>query len=89
MRVGGGPARGGRRQGEGKDNADSPGQSAVSTARVVAADTFGAHLHFQKGEVEGVRRALDRAETAVINLQRHMHGLRIAIGDAEEDDDEK
>lgn len=39
-----------------------PGQSAASMAVVVAADTFGALLHFQTVDVEGVRRALGRAE---------------------------
>ncbi|MFB7999722.1 hypothetical protein ACFC4G_43905 [Streptomyces sp. NPDC056002] len=64
-----------------------PGQSAASMAMVVAADTFGAHLHFRDSDVEGVRRALGRAETALINVQESMHNLRVAIGDAEEEDE--
>lgn len=64
-----------------------PGQSAASMATVVAADTFGAHLHFQDGDVEGVRRALGRAETAVIEVLQSIHDLRVAIGDAEEEEE--
>jgi hypothetical protein len=64
-----------------------PGQSAASMAVVVAADTFGAHLHFQVGDMEGVRRALGRAEVAVIEVLQNMHDLRVAIGDAEEEEE--
>lgn len=42
-----------------------PGRAASSMAVVVAADTIGAHLHFQAGDVEGVRRALGRAEEKI------------------------
>ncbi|MFF4694294.1 hypothetical protein [Streptomyces chattanoogensis] len=66
-----------------------PGQTAASMAIVVAADTFGAHLRFQDGDVEGVRRALGRAEVSVIEVQQSMHDLRVAIGDAEEEEEEE
>ncbi|WP_331752843.1 hypothetical protein OG440_38605 (plasmid) [Streptomyces sp. NBC_00637] len=61
------------------------GRMAATMALVAAADTFGAHLHFQSGDVAGVRRALGRAETSVIELQQGMHDLRVAIGDSEEE----
>ncbi|WP_326763398.1 hypothetical protein OG978_01200 [Streptomyces sp. NBC_01591] len=64
-----------------------PGQSAASMAIVVSADTFGAHLRFQDGDVEGVRSALGRAEVSVIEVQQSMHDLRVAIGDAEEEEE--
>lgn len=51
----------------------------------LAADTFDSHLHFQHGDVAGVRRALGRAEASVIEMQQSMHDLRVAIGDAEEE----
>ncbi|MFF1691689.1 hypothetical protein [Streptomyces sp. NPDC058254] len=66
-----------------------PGQSASSMAIVVAADTFGAHLRFQDGDVEGVRRALGRAEVSMIEVQQSMHDLRVAIGDAEEEEEDE
>ncbi|MEU9279500.1 hypothetical protein [Streptomyces sp. NPDC048341] len=62
-----------------------PGRLASSTAVVAAADTFGAHLHAEAGDVEGIRRALGRAEVSVIEVQRSMHDLRVDIGDAEEE----
>ncbi|OUC75842.1 hypothetical protein CA983_44200 [Streptomyces swartbergensis] len=64
-----------------------PGRAAASMAMVVAADTFGAHLRFQAGDVEGVRRSLGRAETAVIEVLRNIHDLRVAIGDADEEEE--
>ncbi|MEU6662100.1 hypothetical protein [Streptomyces sp. NPDC046821] len=60
-----------------------PGQSAASAAIVAASDTFAAHLRFREGDVAGVRQALGRAEDAVTHIQRYMHDLRVAIGDAE------
>ncbi|MFF3788015.1 hypothetical protein [Streptomyces sp. NPDC001933] len=63
-----------------------PGQSAASMAIVVSADTFGAHLR-PHGDVEGVRSALGRAEVSVIEVQQSMHNLRVAIGDAEEEEE--
>ncbi|TLQ38863.1 hypothetical protein [Streptomyces marianii] len=66
-----------------------PGRAASAMAVVAAADTFGAHLHFQDGDVEGVRRALGRAEASLIEVQRNMHDIRVAIGDAQEEPDEQ
>ena len=43
---------------------------------VVAADTFGAHFHFQEGDMEGARRALGRANVSVIETQRDIHEPR-------------
>lgn len=37
-----------------------PGRVASFMAVVAAADTFGAHLRFQRGDAEGVRQALGR-----------------------------
>ncbi|MEU9115191.1 hypothetical protein AB0D04_26255 [Streptomyces sp. NPDC048483] len=65
-----------------------PGRMASAMAMAVAADTLGAHLHFQDGDVDGVRKGLGRAETALIEIQRNIHDLRVAIGDAEEEPDE-
>ncbi|MEU0108345.1 hypothetical protein ABZ313_23705 [Streptomyces sp. NPDC006251] len=73
----------------GLDEAETPpGRSASAMAVVAAADSFGAHLHFQKGDVDGVRRALGRAETSLIEVLRNVHGLRVDIGDAEQEPDE-
>ncbi|RNG33513.1 hypothetical protein [Streptomyces botrytidirepellens] len=71
----------------GLDEEETPvGRMASSMAVVAAADTFSAHLHVQDGDVEGVRRALGRAEAAVIEVQQRMHDLRVIIGDAEEEE---
>ncbi|KUM96019.1 hypothetical protein AQI95_42760 [Streptomyces yokosukanensis] len=66
-----------------------PGQSAASMAIVVAPDTFGAHLRFQDGDVDGVRRALGRAQVSIIEVLNSIHDLRVAIGDAEEEEEEE
>ncbi|MFJ8676801.1 hypothetical protein [Streptomyces sp. NPDC093589] len=62
-----------------------PGRAASFMAVVAAVDVFGAHLRFQRGDVEGVRQALGRAEASVIGVLQGIHGLRIAIGDAQEE----
>ncbi|MEU6664241.1 hypothetical protein [Streptomyces sp. NPDC046821] len=64
-----------------------PGQSAASAAIVAASDTFAANLRFREGDVAGVRQALGRAEVAVTDVQRYMHDLRVAIGDAEPEEE--
>ncbi|MEV0492278.1 hypothetical protein [Streptomyces atratus] len=48
-------------------------------------DTFGAHLRFQRGDAEGARQALGRAEVSVIGIMQGIHGLGVAIGGAEEE----
>jgi hypothetical protein len=64
---------------------DAPaGRMASAMAIAVAADTLSAHLHFQNGDVDEVRRGLGRAEAALIEVQRNIHALRVDIGDAEE-----
>ena len=66
-----------------------PGLAASSMAVIAAADTLEAHLHSQEDDDHEVRRALGRAETSVIEILESMHDLRVAIGDADiEDDDE-
>ncbi|GLV76122.1 hypothetical protein Shyhy02_41220 [Streptomyces hygroscopicus subsp. hygroscopicus] len=40
-----------------------------------------------RGDAEGVRQALGRAEASVIGILHGIHGLRIAIGDAEEEEE--
>ncbi|MCX5215718.1 hypothetical protein OG689_41925 [Kitasatospora sp. NBC_00240] len=65
-----------------------PSRAASAMAIAAAADTFSAHLHFQDGDMEGVRLSLGRAETSVIEILRNMHDLRVAIGDAAEEPDE-
>lgn len=67
----------------GEEEETPPGRSASFMAVVAAADTFGAHLRFQRGDSEGVRQALGRAEASVIGMMQGIHGLRVAIGDAE------
>jgi hypothetical protein len=37
--------------------------------------------------VDGVRHALGRAESAVIEVLRSIHDLRVAIGDSEEEEE--
>lgn len=64
---------------------EPPGRTASSAAVVAAADALSAHLHFERGDVEGTRRALDRTEASVITTLEGMHDLRIAIGDVEEE----
>ncbi|MEW2434266.1 hypothetical protein AB0952_08795 [Streptomyces caniferus] len=65
-----------------------PGRAAAFLAVVAAADAFGSHLRFQRGDVEGVRQALGRVEASVIGVLQGIHGLRIAIGDAQEEPEE-
>lgn len=72
--------------GEGEET--PPGRAASFMAVVTAADAFGAYLRFQRGDVEGVRQALGRAEASVIGILQGIHGLRIAIGDAQEEPEE-
>ncbi|MFL4910620.1 hypothetical protein ACJ6WF_47895 [Streptomyces sp. MMS24-I2-30] len=62
-----------------------PGRQAPLMAVVAAADLLGAHLRFQHGDVEGVRQALGRAEASFIGVLQGIHGLRIAIGDAQQE----
>lgn len=69
----------------GEDEETPPGRAASFMAVVTAADAFGAHLRFRRGDAEGVRRALGRAEASVIGVMQGIHGLRIAIGDAREE----
>ncbi|GAA3779479.1 hypothetical protein ACFQ0G_00265 [Streptomyces chiangmaiensis] len=66
----------------GEEEETPPGRAASFMA---AADAFGAHLSFQRGDAEAVRKALGRAEASVIGILQGIHGLRIAIGDAEEE----
>ncbi|WP_424863843.1 hypothetical protein [Streptomyces sp. MMS24-I29] len=39
--------------------------------------------------MEGVRRALGRAEVSVIEVQQNMYDLRVAIGGADEEGQER
>ncbi|MFJ6140571.1 hypothetical protein [Kitasatospora sp. NPDC092286] len=70
---------------EDEEGETSPGRMASSMAVVAAADTLDADLHFQSGDVDGVRQALGRAEASVIEIQQSMHDLRVAIGDAQDE----
>ncbi|MEU9198138.1 hypothetical protein [Streptomyces hundungensis] len=65
-----------------------PGRQASLMAVVAAADLFGAHLRFQRGDVEGMRQALGRAETSIIGMMQGIHDLRVAVGDAQEEPEE-
>ncbi|MFF3788019.1 hypothetical protein [Streptomyces sp. NPDC001933] len=69
----------------GEEEETPPGRAASFMAVMAAADAFGAHLRFQRGDTEGVRQALGRAEASVIGVLQGIHGLRIAIGDAQEE----
>lgn len=40
-----------------------------------------------RGDAEGVRQPLGRAEASVIGILQGIHDLRIAIGDAEEEEE--
>ncbi|MEV7927133.1 hypothetical protein ACIPLC_37655 [Kitasatospora sp. NPDC086801] len=64
-----------------------PGRMASAMAIAVAVDALGAHLHFEAGDVDGVRRGLGRTEAALIEILRSIHDLRAEIGDAEEEPD--
>ena len=72
----------------GEEDETPPGRAASFMAMVTAADAFGAHLRFQRGDAKGVRQALGRAEASVIGVLQGVHGLRIAIGDAQEEPEE-
>ncbi|MGW5122061.1 hypothetical protein ACWEQ8_42605 [Streptomyces noursei] len=50
------------------------------------ADTFGVHLRFRDSDVEDVRLILGRAEASVIEVQQSRHDLRVAEGDAEQEE---
>ncbi|MGV9268080.1 hypothetical protein ACWDRR_25845 [Kitasatospora sp. NPDC003701] len=65
-----------------------PGRQASFRAVVAAADLFGAHLRHERGDHEGVRQALGRAEESIIGILQGIHALRIAIGDAQEEPEE-
>ncbi|MEU2134972.1 hypothetical protein [Streptomyces sp. NPDC018352] len=54
-------------------------------AVVAAGDLFGAHLRFQRGDVEGMRQALGRAEASIIRILQGILSLRVAVGDAQEE----
>lgn len=56
-------------------------------AVTAAADMCSAHLHFERGDADGTRRALGRAEASVIQVLHGLHDLRVAIGDAEEEEE--
>lgn len=60
-------------------------RAASFMAVVTASDALGAHLRLQRGDVEGVRQALGRTEASLIGVLQGIHGLRIAIGDAQEE----
>ncbi|MFJ9844182.1 hypothetical protein ACIRYZ_27735 [Kitasatospora sp. NPDC101155] len=62
-----------------------PGRMASAMAIAVAADALSAHLHFENGDVDGVRRALGRTEAALIEAQQSIHDLRVEIGDVDEE----
>jgi hypothetical protein len=72
----------------GEEEETPPGRAASFMAVVTAADALGAHLRFERGDVEGVRQALGRAEASVIGILQGIHGLRIAIGDTQEEPEE-
>lgn len=72
----------------GQEETTPPGRTASFMAVVTAADALGAHLHSQRGDIEGVRQALGRAEASVIAVLQSIHDLRIAIGDAQEEPEE-
>lgn len=72
----------------GEEEETPPGRAASFMAVVTSADALGAHLRFQRGDAEGVRQALGRAEASVIGVLQGLHGLRIAIGDAQEEPEE-
>ncbi|GAA2639391.1 hypothetical protein GCM10010425_49310 [Streptomyces spororaveus] len=65
-----------------------PGQFTAWAAVVTAVTALGAHMHAQDGDVEGVRRALGRVESCIIQLLQGVHDLRVVIGDADDDEDE-
>ncbi|MFJ5926599.1 hypothetical protein ACIQF6_28750 [Kitasatospora sp. NPDC092948] len=65
-----------------------PAQFTAWAAVVTAVTALGAHMCAQRGEVDGVRRALGRVESCVIQLLQGIHGLRVFIGDAEADESE-
>ncbi len=74
--------------GRGEDEETPAGRVAAWACVVAAVDALSAELNFQQGDVEGVRRALGRTETALITVLEGMHDLRVAIGDAEEEEEE-
>ncbi|MFF6852903.1 hypothetical protein [Streptomyces antimycoticus] len=51
------------------------------------ADMFSAHLHSQRGDAGGTRRALGRAEVSVIQMLQGLHDLRVVIGGVEEEEE--
>ncbi|MGW8955886.1 hypothetical protein [Streptomyces sp. NPDC055709] len=72
----------------GEEEETPPGRAASFMGVVTAVDAFGAHFRFQRGDVKGVRQALGRAEESVIGILQGIHGLRVAIGDAQEEPEE-
>ncbi|MFJ9931453.1 hypothetical protein ACIRU5_36240 [Streptomyces misionensis] len=59
----------------------APGREASFAAVMTAVFALSAHLHAQRGDAEGTRRALGGAEEAVIDILQGMHDLRVGIGD--------
>ncbi|ANP51720.1 hypothetical protein AVL59_20890 [Streptomyces griseochromogenes] len=66
-----------------------PGREASFAAAMTAVYALSAHLHAERGDIEGTRRALGGAEEALIDILQGMHDLRIAIGDVADLDDEE
>ncbi|UXY32229.1 hypothetical protein [Streptomyces sp. HUAS TT20] len=64
-----------------------PGREASFAAAMTAMYTLSAQLHADRGDVEGTRRALCGAEEALIDVMQGVHDLRVAIGDAAEEDE--
>ncbi|WP_225826496.1 hypothetical protein [Streptomyces naphthomycinicus] len=65
-----------------------PGREAAFAAVMTAVYALSAQFHAERGDTEGTRHALSGAEEALIDILQGMHDLRVAIGDAPEQEDE-
>ena len=60
------------------------GREAACAAVVASGEALSAHLHAAHGDMDGTRRALDRAERSVIDLLDGLHAVRVDLGDTPE-----
>lgn len=65
-----------------------PGREASFAAAMAAAFSLTAQLQLERGDVDGTRQALSAVEAALIDILTGVHALRVAIGDAQKDDEE-
>ncbi|MFJ2627682.1 hypothetical protein ACIO6T_30850 [Streptomyces sp. NPDC087532] len=53
---------------------------------MTAVTALGAHMYAQHGNEDGIRRALGRVDSCVVQLLQGVHVLRVFIGNADEDE---